>query len=110
MSLGPPTPVRYGGRRISTPCRGNTGSPAAATPATRATWPRASKRAAATNASRFTPRCRGVSRMKTYGKHRFPGRLFVVEGIDGSGKSTQIELLQKWLESEGYGTFFSEWN
>ena len=48
--------------------------------------------------------------MKTYGKHRFPGRLFVVEGIDGSGKSTQLALLQKWLESEGYGTFFSEWN
>jgi len=48
--------------------------------------------------------------MKTYGKHRFPGRLFVVEGIDGSGKSTQLALLEKWLESEGYGTFFSEWN
>jgi thymidylate kinase len=48
--------------------------------------------------------------MKTYGHHRFPGRLFIVEGIDGSGKSTQLALLQKWLESEGYGTFFSEWN
>ncbi len=48
--------------------------------------------------------------MKTYGKHRFPGRLFIVEGIDGSGKSTQLSLLQKWLESEGYVTFFSEWN
>jgi len=45
-----------------------------------------------------------------YGKHRFPGKLFIVEGIDGSGKSTQIALLQKWLESEGYVTFFSEWN
>jgi dTMP kinase len=48
--------------------------------------------------------------MKMYGKHRFPGKLFIVEGIDGSGKSTQIALLQKWLESEGYVTFFSEWN
>lgn len=48
--------------------------------------------------------------MKTFGKHRLPGRLFVVEGIDGSGKSTQLALLQKWLESEEYGTFFSEWN
>jgi len=48
--------------------------------------------------------------MKMYGKHRFHGKLFVVEGIDGSGKSTQIALLQKWLESEGYVTFFSEWN
>jgi dTMP kinase len=40
----------------------------------------------------------------------FPGHLFVVEGIDGSGKSTQLSLLQKWLASEGYGTYFSEWN
>src|SRR6476646_10160407 len=48
--------------------------------------------------------------MKMYVKHRFPGKLFIVEGIDGSGKSTQIALLQKWLESEGYVTFFSEWN
>lgn len=43
-------------------------------------------------------------------EERFPGRLFVVEGIDGSGKSTQLSLLQKWLASEGYGTYFSEWN
>src|SRR4026209_971314 len=48
--------------------------------------------------------------MRAYGKDRFPGRLFIAEGIDGSGKSTQLSLLQKWLESEGYGTFFSEWN
>lgn len=48
--------------------------------------------------------------MKAYGEHGFPGRLFVVEGIDGSGKSTQLALLRTWLESEGYGTFFSEWN
>ena len=48
--------------------------------------------------------------MKMHGKHRIPGRLFVVVGIDGSGKSTQLGLLQKWLESEGYTVFFSEWN
>src|SRR4249919_3360 len=48
--------------------------------------------------------------MKMYGKHRLPGRLFVVEGIDGSGKSTQLMLLNKWLESEGYVVYFSEWN
>jgi dTMP kinase len=40
----------------------------------------------------------------------YRGRLFVVEGIDGSGKSTQISLLYKWLLSQGYSTFFSEWN
>jgi hypothetical protein len=45
---------------------------------------------------------------KMYGKHRFPGRLFIVEGIDGSGKSTQLLLLKKWLESEGYVVYFSE--
>jgi dTMP kinase len=33
-----------------------------------------------------------------------------VEGIDGSGKSTQLQLLHKWLESEGYSVFFTEWN
>jgi dTMP kinase len=42
--------------------------------------------------------------------HHFPGRLFIVEGIDGSGKSTQLSLLHKWLESKGYGVVFSEWN
>lgn len=40
----------------------------------------------------------------------FAGKLFVVEGIDGSGKSTQISLLYKWLMAEGYSVFFSEWN
>ena len=41
---------------------------------------------------------------------QYPGRLFVVEGIDGSGKSTQIDLLRKWLLAHGYSAFFSEWN
>jgi dTMP kinase len=48
--------------------------------------------------------------VKRYGDHRFPGKLFVVEGIDGSGKSTQIALLNQWLRAEGYGVVFSEWN
>ncbi|MGZ4144515.1 MAG: dTMP kinase [Actinomycetota bacterium] len=39
-----------------------------------------------------------------------PGKLFVVEGIDGSGKSTQLDLLHKWLVSQGYLVLFSEWN
>jgi len=38
------------------------------------------------------------------------GKLFVVEGIDGSGKSTQLDLLRKWLIGEGYCVAFSEWN
>jgi dTMP kinase len=40
----------------------------------------------------------------------YPGRLFIVEGIDGSGKSTQLDLLHKWLASQGYLVVFSEWN
>ncbi|MEA2640410.1 MAG: dTMP kinase, partial [Chloroflexota bacterium] len=42
--------------------------------------------------------------------HPLPGRLFIVEGIDGSGKSTQLDLLRKWLLSEGYLVVFTEWN
>src|ERR1700757_4899379 len=48
--------------------------------------------------------------MISYGKHQFPGKLFVVEGTDGSGKSTQLSLLYQWLKSEGYSVFLSEWN
>jgi dTMP kinase len=48
--------------------------------------------------------------MIAYGEHRFPGKLFVVEGTDGSGKSTQLALLHQWLKAEGYPVIFSEWN
>jgi dTMP kinase len=41
---------------------------------------------------------------------RLPGRLIIVEGIDGSGKSTQLDLLRKWLVNQGYLVIFSEWN
>ena len=43
-------------------------------------------------------------------KHNCPGRLIAVEGLDGSGKSTQIYLLKRWLELEGHKVFFTEWN
>lgn len=48
----------------------------------------------------MTPACR----------HSLPGRLIAVEGLDGSGKSTQVYLLKRWLELQGIKVFFTEWN
>jgi len=48
--------------------------------------------------------------MKTFAELNFPGRLVAVEGLDGSGKSTQIYLLKRWLEAEGIKVYFSSWN
>ena len=42
--------------------------------------------------------------------HEYPGKLFVVEGIDGSGKTTQLALLAKWLKAAGHPVFQTEWN
>ena len=42
--------------------------------------------------------------------HPYPGRLIAVEGIDGSGKSTQLLLLERWLMAQGYRVHFTEWN
>lgn len=42
--------------------------------------------------------------------HNYSGRLIIVEGIDGSGKSTQLDLLKKYLRAEGYNVFYTEWN
>ena len=41
---------------------------------------------------------------------RIDGKLIIVEGIDGSGKSTQVRLLEKWLRYIGIPVFFTEWN
>jgi len=58
----------------------------------------------------FLPPETASPRLRHSGEPEFPGRLFVVEGIDGSGKSTQLSLLHKWLEFKGYGVVFSQWN
>jgi dTMP kinase len=42
--------------------------------------------------------------------HPYRGRLICVEGIDGSGKSTQLLLLERWLRASGYPVHFTEWN
>ena len=38
------------------------------------------------------------------------GKLIVVEGIDGSGESTQIHILERWLRFRGLPVFITEWN
>ncbi len=48
--------------------------------------------------------------MRFYKRHDYPGKLIVVEGVDGSGKSTQLNLLRNWLESRGVSVVFTEWN
>jgi dTMP kinase len=42
--------------------------------------------------------------------HNFPGKLIIVEGIDGSGKSTQLQLAMRYLQARGLKPFFTEWN
>lgn len=42
--------------------------------------------------------------------HNLPGTLICVEGIDGSGKSTQIDLLYSWLKSKKQDVILTSWN
>ena len=37
------------------------------------------------------------------------GKLIAVEGADGVGRSTHIELIQQWLEIQGYGVVTTGW-
>ena len=38
-----------------------------------------------------------------------PGKLIAIEGTDGVGRSTQIQLLREWLEIKGYGVIETGW-
>lgn len=40
---------------------------------------------------------------------RLPGHLIAIEGTDGVGRSSQIELLRPWLELEGYAVSNTGW-
>jgi len=48
--------------------------------------------------------------MRAITSESMPGKLIAVEGLDGSGKSTQVYLLKRWLELEGYKVSSTEWN
>lgn len=37
------------------------------------------------------------------------GRLIAIEGTDGVGRSTHVEMLQEWLEVQGYGVVTTGW-
>jgi dTMP kinase len=43
-------------------------------------------------------------------ERNYSGKLIAVEGLDGSGKSTQIYLVKRWLELQGSRVYFTEWN
>ena len=53
---------------------------------------------------------RMAAERKTFAQMGYPGRMIAVEGLDGSGKSTQIHLLERWLQLRGVKTFFTAWN
>lgn len=48
--------------------------------------------------------------MRLFQEHDLKGTLICVEGIDGSGKSTQLAILRDWLKSKGLDVIYTEWN
>ena len=51
-----------------------------------------------------------ISTSRLNQEHNLPGTLICVEGIDGSGKSTQLVILRDWLKSRKQDVIFTEWN
>lgn len=39
----------------------------------------------------------------------YPGKIIAIEGTDGVGRTTQIQLLREWLEVRGYGVIETGW-
>jgi hypothetical protein len=39
----------------------------------------------------------------------YPGKIIAIEGTDGVGRSTQIQMLREWLEVRGYGVIETGW-
>ena len=44
----------------------------------------------------------GSGNIPGFDQTTLPGRLIVLEGTDGVGRSTQVALLHEWLEANGY--------
>lgn len=44
----------------------------------------------------------GTGNIPGFEARELPGRLVVLEGTDGVGRSTQVALLREWLEANGY--------
>lgn len=51
-----------------------------------------------------------VDRLEDWQPHSYPGKLVVVEGVDGSGRATQLDLLEHWLKVQGHAILRSNWN
>ena len=44
-----------------------------------------------------------------YQKHGYPGLLIVLEGTDGVGKSTQVNMLSDYIKDKCFGCSVSQW-